>query len=64
MALKLLFFVPFGHFFFFHESKLDQPAFSAALDNRVNANMNNIGSFDFSIKDWTYDNDFALSRYS
>ena len=38
--------------------------FTSYLDNRVNKNMNNLYHTDYCNKDWTYDNDAALSRYS
>ena len=59
---KLLMLPPFGHFFFFTLDQTDQQPFSENLDNLKNAKMNNIDQIDFCIKDWIYDNDFALSR--
>ena len=50
--------------FFFVQNKTDQQPFSESLDNRVNTNMNNVEHIDYCNKDWTYDNDFTLSRFS
>jgi hypothetical protein len=36
----------------------------AHLSNRSNANMNNLMSFDFAIRDWIDDTDLMLPRFS
>ena len=46
------------------QKRLDVGPFTEHLDNRVNPNMNNLAHVDHCIKDWTYDNDCAMMRYS
>ena len=54
---------PFAGFSVQSEKSTLHP-FTKELDLRVNAKMNNFGHVDFASRDWTYDNDFALSRYA
>ena len=60
--LKFVTLPPFAQFFIFTNDQTDQQAFLEHQDNKVNSKMNNLGSHDFAINDYIYDNDFALGR--